>query len=50
MKATKKIKATVKAIFEVILFIFGNGGEIRKNAVDNGICDFSGQGRNEYGN
>lgn len=47
MKATQKIKATVKAIFETIIFILGFDG--KKESVDEGICDFSGQGRNEYG-
>ncbi len=43
MKALKKF-------FEAIIFTLGLNGEIRKNAVDDGICDFSGQGKNKYGN
>ena len=42
MKALKKF-------FEFIIFILGFDGEIRRNAVDMGICDFSGQGKNQYG-
>ena len=49
MKATQKIKAIAKNIFEVILFIFGLDGKIRRDAVEADICDYSGQGRNEYG-
>lgn len=39
----------VKKIFDVLAFLFGIGGNIRDNAVDAGICDYSGQGRDLYG-
>lgn len=45
----KRIMKVIKRIFEVIMFVFGFDGEIRKKAVENGLCDFSGQGRNKYG-
>lgn len=43
------MKKAVKKIFDVIAFLFGIGGNIRDNAVDEGLCDFSGQGRDKYG-
>lgn len=45
----KKLLAAVKAFFNVFAFMLGAGCEIRRNAVDDGICDFSGQGRDKYG-
>ncbi len=38
-----------KAIFEFFAFIIGADCETRRQSVDDGICDFSGQGRDEYG-
>lgn len=49
MKATQKIKKAFKAFFNGIIFIFGLTDEARKEAVDLGLCDYSGQGRNKYG-
>ena len=43
------MKKAVKKIFDVLAFLFGIGGKIRDNAVDDGLCDFSGQGRDKYG-
>ena len=43
------MKKAVKKIIDVFVFLFGIGGKIRDDAVDNGLCDFSGQGRDEYG-
>lgn len=43
------MKKVLKAIWEMVIFALGFDGEIRKNAVDAGICDFSGQGRDKYG-
>lgn len=38
---------TLKKIFEVILFVFGiKNCDIRKQATEEGICDYSGQGGN----
>ena len=43
------MKEAVKKIIDVLVFLFGIGGKIRDDAVDNGLCDFSGQGRDKYG-
>jgi hypothetical protein len=43
------MKKAVKKIFDMIVFLFGNGGNIRDKAVDEGVCDFSGQGRDKNG-
>lgn len=39
----------LRKIFDVILFIFGLDSECRRKAVDDGICDLSGQGKDRYG-
>ncbi len=39
----------LKRIFDEIIFALGFDGEIRRQAVDDGICDFGGQGKNMYG-
>ena len=39
----------LKKIFKDLFFIFGLTEEARKEAVDLGLVDYSGQGRNEYG-
>ena len=36
-------------IFQWILFILGFDCEMRGQAVDDGLLDFSGQGRDKYG-
>lgn len=43
------MKKAVKKIIDVLVFLFGIGGKIREDAVDEGLCDHSGQGRDEYG-
>lgn len=43
------MKKAVRKIFDLIMFLFGIRGKIRDEAVDEGICDFSGQGRDKYG-
>lgn len=43
------MKKVLKAIANAILFILGCDCEARRQAVDDGICDFSGQGRDKYG-
>lgn len=43
------MKKAIKKIFNVFMFLFGVGGDIRKNAADEGLCDYSGQGRDIYG-
>ena len=47
----KKIISILKKIGDVILFCVGIGSktETGKKSVDDGICDFSGQGRDKYG-
>ena len=48
----KKIYIYLKKIGDILLFCLGLGGktETGKKSVDDGICDFSGQGRDKYGN
>lgn len=43
------MKNALKRILAEIAYFLGFGGEVRRQAVDDGICDFSGQGRNKYG-
>lgn len=43
------MKKAVKKIIDVLVFLFGIGGKIREDAVDDGLCDHSGQGRDKYG-
>lgn len=43
------MKKVFKKIYEVIALLLGVDCEARRQAVDNGICDFGGQGRNNYG-
>lgn len=45
----KKIKYILKRIGGWLMFLLTGKGEIAKEAVDAGICDFSGQGRDKYG-
>ena len=47
----KKFIAILKKCFDVLAFCLGLGGktEAGKKSVDDGICDFSGQGRDKYG-
>lgn len=40
----------IKKIIEWIQFIFFNSGKIKEEMVNSGACDYSGQGRNQYGN
>lgn len=43
------MKKAIKKFFEEIAYILGFGGETRRQTVDDGICDFGGQGRDKYG-
>ena len=43
------MKKVFKKIFDVIAFLLGADSECRRNAVDNGLCDFGGQGKDRYG-
>ena len=45
----KKPLAAIRALFNALAFILGADCEARRKAVDDGICDFGGQGRNKYG-
>ena len=42
----KKVFGIIK---ETVLWVLGFDGKKRRWAVDNDICDFSGQGRDKYG-
>lgn len=39
----------LKNILNWFVLIVGGKSELTDKAVNNGICDFSGQGRNEFG-
>ena len=44
-----QMKKFLKAVANTIMFILGFDCETRRSAVDEGLCDFSGQGRDQYG-
>lgn len=47
----KKFISILKKTLDIILFCLGfKGTETGKKAVDDGLCDFSGQGRDRFGN
>lgn len=39
----------MKRFWDWIVFLFTCRGKIADESVDDGLCDFSGQGRDEYG-
>ena len=39
----------LKSILNWIMLLVGAKSELTNEAVNEGICDFGGQGRNEYG-
>lgn len=39
----------LKSMFQFILMLFGVKSDTCKKAVDDDICDYSGQGRDKYG-
>lgn len=43
------MKKALKKFFDLLLLVLGLDCEARRKAVDDGICDFSGQGKNKYG-
>ena len=43
------MKKALKIIWAWILLIFERSGPLAEKAVDDGICNFGGQGRNKYG-
>ena len=40
---------TIKSFFNWLWLLVGGKSQLTDEAADVGICDFSGQGRNEYG-
>lgn len=44
------MKKKLKHIIDWIVFLLAGNGPIAKKSVDEGLCDFSGQGRDQYGN
>ena len=45
----KHVKKIFKALVDIILLFIGLDSEARRDAVDAGLLDFSGQGRDKYG-
>ena len=45
----KKTKKFFKTVWKVIVFLYHYPDEAKREAVDAGIVDYSGQGRNKYG-
>lgn len=43
------MKKVVRKILDLILFVFGYDCDTRRKSVDDGLCDFSGQGKDRYG-
>lgn len=43
------MKKALKKVFGLILLVLGLDCEARRKAADDGICNFSGQGKNKYG-
>lgn len=39
----------IRSMLDFILFILGFDCKTRRDAVDEGLCDFGGQGRDKYG-
>ena len=45
----KKTKKFLKAVWKVLVFLYHYPDKAKREAVDAGIVDYSGQGRNKYG-
>ena len=43
------MKKILKAIINIFVLILTGKGRLADEAVDDGICDFSGQGRDRHG-
>lgn len=43
------MKKFLKSILNGIVFVFTHRGETARKSVNENLCDFSGQGRNKYG-
>lgn len=39
----------IRAVTNIFALLLGGDCKARRNAVDLGLCDFSGQGRDKYG-
>lgn len=39
----------LRKIWEKVMFLLGSKNDVCKQAVDDGICNFGGQGRDRYG-
>ena len=39
----------MKKLLDFLMFILGLDCDMRRKSVDEGLCDFSGQGRDKYG-
>ena len=48
-KGEKQMKKALRAIKEVVLFVLGYDCDTRRQAVNEGLIDLSGQGRGKYG-
>ena len=48
-RENKEMKKVFGVFKETVLWVLGFDGKKRRWAVDNGLCDFSGQGRDKYG-
>lgn len=44
-----RFRKFIKRFFEWVLFILTGKGPIAREAVDEGLCDYSGQGHDSYG-
>ena len=45
----EKIKSILKAVVDVVVFIMTGKGEIGESGVEEGVLDYSGQGRDSFG-
>lgn len=45
----KKLVKILKTIVNWVALLVGADCDLRREAVDAGLCDFSGQGRDKYG-
>lgn len=43
------MKKVFRVLFNILASLMGANCDWQRDAVDNGICDYSGQGRDKYG-
>ena len=48
-KEFEVMKKFLKAFLDGLMYVLGLDCDMRRKDVDDGLCDFSGQGRNKYG-